>query len=129
MHGRWPGRWCMVYTGGQEDREPRVSLASREEISGESIVSPAQRGRVLGRRPREQPSDAPESQAVCGLEGVEGLTWARADLQSEVQSQIGPDSGGEEAGSGDRQRWAIQLRNVSLKGSRKERKDHVLSHV
>ena len=93
MHGRWPGRWCMVYTGGQEDREPRVNLASREEISGESIVSPAQRGQVLGRRPREQPSDAPESQAVCGLEGVEGLTWARADLQSEVQSQIRPDSG------------------------------------
>ena len=60
---------------------------------------------------------------------MEGLTWARADLQSEVQNQIGPDSGGEEAGSGDRQRWAIQLRNVSLKGSRKERKDHVLSHV
>ena len=56
------GVWCT--REANEDREPRVSLASREETSGESIVSPAQRGRVLGRRPQEQPSDAPESQAV-----------------------------------------------------------------
>ena len=40
-----PGQWCMVYTGeANEDREPRVSLASREEASGDSIVSPAQGG-------------------------------------------------------------------------------------
>ena len=42
------GAWCT--RGASGNREPRVSLASREETSGESTVSPAQGGRVLGRR-------------------------------------------------------------------------------
>lgn len=80
--------------------------------------------------------EAPGTAIRCSREpgSVRAGGCGGADLGQSRLAKRGaePDQtrlGGEEAGSGDRQRWAIQLRNVSLKGSRKERKDHVLSHV
>lgn len=57
-HGRWPGQWCIVYKWGQWRQRAQSQPDLQEETSGESTVSPAQGGRVLGRRPREQPSYA-----------------------------------------------------------------------
>lgn len=113
--GRWPGQWCIWCTrGASGDREPRVSPDLQGgDLRREHCLTCPRRGSTR-EEAREQPSYAPERQAA-GLEGVEGLSWARADLQSEVRGRS--DSGGEEAGSGDRQRWVVQVRNASLKRS------------